>query len=432
MVSRKSCALSDITPVSCPANSSGSGVKWDSIQIYDDHDNDPNTPNTWGTCHRATTQNSGRTAVIKQDNCTCNAGYAKEPSSWLGQTSFRCKRSCTRTCTGNYVLNVSTCSCFCGISGRTCRLNYGHGWTLNSSTCACECNLRCTGNEVPDGSCGNCVCPACPLGFFSAGIGSGHCICLPDGFNPFNPLNPQPSAPDNGGGGNTGGGNGGGGGGGGGGNGGDDDDDDEDEEEEEDEDLCKNKTCVGCKACDKKTGFCTINTQDDCDDGYEPDGNCGCIKTQGPDCEGVVCSGCTQCDKDTGLCTINTQNPNPCPSGWEEDGNCGCREKDRCAGKNCEGCKACEKTTGLCTINTQTECSEGQQPDGNCGCETETTETCANCVYPYKQDSSDCTRCKCSFAPRCPSEMGICDDGQGCCYPEDQLQRVRAQKGCHL
>ena len=91
IVARKDCPVTE----SCPANSSGSGLVWTGITIYDwhDHDNNPSTLDTlgWSPCTKKTVTNSGIASVIKQDNCPCRSStYTKTPANCRGQTSCRC------------------------------------------------------------------------------------------------------------------------------------------------------------------------------------------------------------------------------------------------------------------------------------------------------------------------------------------------------
>ena len=152
IVARKNCQVTK----PCPANSSGSGILWSGIKIYDwhDHDNNPSTLDTlgWSQCVEKTVVNSGQASVIEQDNCPCNTGFTKTPAVCTGQTSCTCEQSCNKTCTEHERLNPSTCACECRTRtdpfysvDAVCPA----GHIFSRQTCGCECNLPdsyCTGN----------------------------------------------------------------------------------------------------------------------------------------------------------------------------------------------------------------------------------------------------------------------------------------------
>ena len=178
IVARKNCQVTK----PCPANSSGSGILWSGIKIYDwhDHDNNPSTLDTlgWSQCVEKTVANSGTASVIDQDNCPCNTGYTKQTSSSCGvgkTTPCPCQRNCTRTCTGQQVLNPHSCTCSCPLydsipsfyswqesmdlylSPNYCNPNIKR---FNSIDCTCTCSNppTCLGDLVVNKDC-QCECP---------------------------------------------------------------------------------------------------------------------------------------------------------------------------------------------------------------------------------------------------------------------------------
>ena len=136
VVAGKSCEVQE----SCPANSTGSGLKWSGMTIYDwwDHDSNPSTLDIlgWSQCTKKTVANSGSVSVITEDNCTCHPNFTKTHSpNCVGKSSCAC--ICNINCTSPWVRNDSTCSCECSLT------SCPSGYALNTSSCSCQCNQTC-------------------------------------------------------------------------------------------------------------------------------------------------------------------------------------------------------------------------------------------------------------------------------------------------
>ena len=448
IVARKACQVTE----SCPDHSSGPGLEWSGIKIYDwgDHDSNPGTIDTlgWSSCTKATAANSGSASVVKVDNCPCDPNFTKTPSSCLEQTSCACQ--CNRNCTGNFRRDSNTCSCICPYSQADCDL---FNSLFDSDTCSCSCTISsCPGSAVldeynctcnctlscddgftlnrdactcdpdePDCTPGVCtpskVCPVSGItiqGDFNSGInecdssGNVSTVCT-GGTYSTDCSTPPPEEPD--------------------------------------PECTSDSGCTGtCEKCINNTcqvdhTDCCISSDDcgDCeicnrDNQCVSDDNCGpppqC--TSHSQCPGVCnkCGADGQCQIDSSCCTSDSSCPGTCNkcknNTCQIDSSC-CTSDSSCPG-TCNKCKnnTCQIDSSCCTYDSQcsgicNECSGNScQPKSNCCVSDSQCGTCekcegnkckkkSDCCTSNNECSGDCMECR---NHQCESTQQNCNAGQ--------------------